>query len=78
MDLTSSSPTVIYFCHLMFTVLSMLSMMLMMLRIFVLSNLLKSIKILLFCSYLTKICQNIVSLVITSQQDGQNLFIEVG
>lgn len=75
MDLTSSSPTVIYFCHLMFTVLLMLSMML---RIFVLSNLLKSIKILLFCSYLTKICQNIVSLVITSQQDGQNLFIEVG
>lgn len=75
MDLTSSSPTVIYFCHLMFIVLSMLSMML---RIFVLSNLLKSIKILLFCSYLTKICQNIVSLVITSQQDGQNLFIEVG
>lgn len=59
----------------MFTVLLMLSMML---RIFVLSNLLKSIKILLFCSYLTKICQNIVSLVITSQQDGQNLFIEVG
>lgn len=75
MDLTSSSPTVIYFCHLMFIVLSMLSMML---RIFVLSNLLKSIKILLFCSYLTKIYQNIVSLVITSQQDGQNLFIEVG